>query len=96
MSAIEAYVSLSQATGVELRSILALARIDRLDLLFDSGGVLIRAHDANSYIARRRMRDVARRWEQRGDPLPERPACPVCGDIYDADRRCHCTRPRRY
>lgn len=63
---IEAYRSLAEQAGVELRSVAALAKAHRLRLLFDSAGTL-RRFGASPEVAHRRLRDVRRRWATRGD-----------------------------
>jgi hypothetical protein len=64
---LEAFRSLSQQTGLELRSVVALASVNRLGILFDSSGTLRRINTNDPAVARRYLNDRRRHWaEHRG------------------------------
>jgi hypothetical protein len=62
---LEAYRSLAEQAGVSIRSVIALAAVNRLSLLFDDRGELRRIDRGSALAARAYLRRVRRRWEAR-------------------------------
>jgi hypothetical protein len=63
------YESLAAQTGASLRTIVALAAANRIDILFNHG-VLRRIDKASPLVAQRYLADRQRGWERRGDVIP--------------------------
>jgi hypothetical protein len=62
---LEAYRSLAEQAGVSVRSVIALAAVNRLDMLFEPDGELRRINRRNPGAQLAYLHRVRRRWEAR-------------------------------
>jgi hypothetical protein len=84
------YESLAAQTGASLRTIVALAAANRMNVLFNADGILRRLDRASPVVAQRFLADRRRGWERRGEVIPfpshhhtPENTCGVCGFSTD-------------
>jgi hypothetical protein len=86
---IDALISIAQQCGLPIRTVAALASVNRLGILFDNSSVL-RRFDDSPQTAQRLLRSRQRRWEQRDLAHAQTEArtlaysqCPYCGNGHN-------------